>query len=254
MFFRSLPLLLISCTVAHAELRVWRSADGSRTFRGEFLKQADEVITIRNEAGKEITFPANKLHADDLKWVAEQEARKAGQAGVFGGIRFGVTRVELLEVLKANPHVSLPNRGKKTDAGFGESDPLVDVKTKAKPGGQPALVDFLWGGDPKGGTLISFDITCQPPEGRQGYERQLKKAHDELAELLVSIHGKPAATAPYPASEALKESDLVSTHTWNLADGSTIEMGVGLIHDGNFVAAARFSPPLKAAPPVENPP
>lgn len=239
-----LAVFLFGIFVAHAETRDWRSADGSKSFRGEFVKQIGDKVTIRNEAGKELTFPTAKLHADDLQWLKDQSLKAAVQAGVFGGIRFGETEAQLFERLKTNPHVIMPNRGKESD---NLSLALLDVKTKMKPGGAPASVSFTWSIENNVNKLYSIDITCEPEE-LKNYDAKLRKSHDEMTELLISIHGKPATTAPFPPRESVKENIISPTSTWTFADHSSLEVGVGLLQDGQYVAASRFSAPVPSDP------
>ena len=247
MIHKCLAVFLFGVFVARAEIRDWRSADGSKNFRGEFVKQTGDNVTIRNESGKELTFPHAKLHADDLQWLKDQSQKAAAEAGVFGGIRFGDTEAQLLEHLKTNPHVIMPNSGKKTATGFGSSDALLDVKTKVKPGGAAASVSFTWVIEKNVSKLYSFDITCAPQDA-QNYDGKLRKSLDEMTQLLISIHGNPATTAPFPSRESVKENAISATNSWTFSDHSSLEVGVGLIQNGQYVAASRFSAPVPTAP------
>lgn len=73
-----LPLLIFlaaaSVTSALAETRPWKSADGTRSVQGEFVKTDATSVTIRNAAGKEVVIERTKLHADDLKWLEDRKS------------------------------------------------------------------------------------------------------------------------------------------------------------------------------------
>lgn len=237
MILKSILLLIFAITSAHAEIRIWRSSDGSKNFQGEFVKQTADQVTIRNQAGKELNFPAAKLHADDLIWISDQLRKAAAEAGVFGGIRFGETEAKLHERLKTNPHIVMPKRGE-------ISDQLVGAKTKLKLGEETASVSFGWALHKNIKNLSSFNITCKP-QTASSYDGPLKSSLDDMAALLISIHGKPTTTAPYPARGTLKENVLSPSNSWTFPDGSTLEAGVALCQDGHYVAVASFShPPL----------
>ncbi|MES2657475.1 MAG: hypothetical protein V4689_02595 [Verrucomicrobiota bacterium] len=242
---KCLAVFLFGVSVACAEMRDWRSADGSKDFRGEFVKQSGDSVTIRNESGKELAFSTAKLHADDLQWLKNQAAKAIAEAGVFGGIRFGDTEGQVIERLKTNPYVIAPDGEKET--AFGTADPLVNVKTRLKPGGAPADLSFVWGTKDNITKLVSFDITCDP-QTAENYNRGLRKSLEELTELLVSIHGKPGITAPYPSRESLLENEIFATNSWILADNSSLEVGVGLNQKGDYLAVARYQAPIVTRP------
>lgn len=240
-----LAVFSLGVSIACAEMRDWRSADGSKTFRGEFVKQSGITVTIRYESGKELAFPTEKLHADDIQWLKDQSAKSAADTGVFGGIRFGDNERQLAERLKTNLYVIAPDGGKKSE--LGSPDTLLDTKTRLKPGGSPATLSFLWATKDNVNKLTAFDITCAPQTAKD-YDGRLRKSLDELTELLISIHGKPGVTAPYPARESLKKDDIFSTGSWTLADNSTLEVGVGVIEQDQYLAVARYNEPPVVTP------
>lgn len=59
--------------------RTWTSSDGTKTFQGD-LKSYDSAtgkVTVMLTSGKQLTFPKDKLSADDIKFLEEQSAAAA---------------------------------------------------------------------------------------------------------------------------------------------------------------------------------
>ncbi len=64
--------------VKEAEVREFRSADGSQTFKGQFLgyDPRGKVVSVRRENGKTMKFKLELLHADDQAFVTGQTESK----------------------------------------------------------------------------------------------------------------------------------------------------------------------------------
>lgn len=72
-----LALGILSLGVSYA--RTWTSADGSQTFRGEFVSYNKETNVVKVIKGlKTVTFKADKLSELDQEWLKEQGS--AGEA------------------------------------------------------------------------------------------------------------------------------------------------------------------------------
>jgi len=69
--------------ISHAQARTWTSADGSRTFEGEFkaYDEAAGMVTVRLANGQTLTFAQDKLSEDDIAFLKTQGG-SSGRAGV----------------------------------------------------------------------------------------------------------------------------------------------------------------------------
>lgn len=67
-FIASLAVLAVLGT---ATARTWTSADGSKTFEGEFLGSDGTSVTVLKK-GKKVTFFLNILSEADRQWVEEE--------------------------------------------------------------------------------------------------------------------------------------------------------------------------------------
>ena len=57
-----LAILIVTHTItASLSAREWTSADGSRTFQGEFISFADGKVTVRRSDGKNLVFAIGLL-------------------------------------------------------------------------------------------------------------------------------------------------------------------------------------------------
>ena len=72
-----LPLLLASPGLA-GEMRVWTSSDG-KTVTAELVDATDSTVTIRNEAGREFTFPHERLSPADREIIQAHLAKKKAE-------------------------------------------------------------------------------------------------------------------------------------------------------------------------------
>ncbi len=63
-----------------AQERVWTSAQGGKTFKGELVKVAEDRVTIRRSDGKQFTVPLTKFVPADQEYVAGMRAREKDEA------------------------------------------------------------------------------------------------------------------------------------------------------------------------------
>ena len=77
------PLILFLLTVLPllAAERSWRSTDGNRSFRAEFLSSDGVRVTLKRGDHRIITFPLDKLHKDDRSWVRSRKSPTASPSG-----------------------------------------------------------------------------------------------------------------------------------------------------------------------------
>ncbi len=231
-----------------AEIRGWRSADGAKSFRGEFVKQSENQVTIRTDRGKELTFDMEKLHADDQKWIADQNKRPINHPSVFlGDLRFGETKAQVLARLKKNQHLILAGGGEAKSSAFGSSDPFGSVTTRKKIGSERAEVKLAWAiyqGNPAE-VLHAVDIASKPFPPTS-YSGKLRKSLDELVALIAGIHGEPTTKEEYPDRESIAEQKLTKTHGWKISDKLEIHAGIAGV-DGEYKAVVRFIHVIPAA-------
>lgn len=68
--------LILSVVVACCGLtsaRTWTSADGSKSFEADFVKEEEGKITIKRSNGKIQTFSMDKVSLADQQWVDDQK-------------------------------------------------------------------------------------------------------------------------------------------------------------------------------------
>lgn len=70
--------LLLALTAASLAVpvhaRTWTSADGSKTFDGEYVTSTDTTVTVTIR-GHQRTFKLDLLSADDKKWITTEKQR-----------------------------------------------------------------------------------------------------------------------------------------------------------------------------------
>ena len=88
-----------------ASARVWTSADGTKTFEGEFkaYDAENKKVTVILRNGKRLTFDVAKLSEKDITFIEEQgkEANQAnaGDALKEQAIGAGLTKKGILQIL-----------------------------------------------------------------------------------------------------------------------------------------------------------
>ena len=76
----TLLALLCAVSLSAATARTWTSANGDKTFEGEFVSLAKGLLTVRKTNGRETTFKVTLLSEEDQKFAAEQAAKLARKA------------------------------------------------------------------------------------------------------------------------------------------------------------------------------
>ncbi|RYD40500.1 MAG: hypothetical protein EOP83_35180, partial [Verrucomicrobiaceae bacterium] len=84
--------LLATVLSATAAPRTWKSADGSKSFLGEFVSREGPQISIKTADGKTATLAIAKLHPDDQQWLNAHHPAETVSTGVFDDLEFGDTR------------------------------------------------------------------------------------------------------------------------------------------------------------------
>lgn len=73
-FAVAIQAVIFVTTIDFSEARTWSSADGTKTFEGEFRSYDPEekTVTVVLSGGQTITFSTQKLSKPDIAWVNEQ--------------------------------------------------------------------------------------------------------------------------------------------------------------------------------------
>ncbi|BDS06717.1 hypothetical protein NT6N_17570 [Oceaniferula spumae] len=69
------PLLAV-VMLASAHARIWTSADGSKTFEGNYVSSTDTTVTVL-KSGREVTFKLDLISEADRTFVKEEAERLA---------------------------------------------------------------------------------------------------------------------------------------------------------------------------------
>ncbi|NWK57457.1 hypothetical protein HW115_17705 [Verrucomicrobiaceae bacterium N1E253] len=74
----TITAITLALTVASAQARTWTSADGAKTFEGEYVSHTDLSVTVIKN-GRKVTFKQDLISEADRTWIKE-EAKKAAEA------------------------------------------------------------------------------------------------------------------------------------------------------------------------------
>ena len=227
-----LTALLLSLTSLAAEVREWKNPDGTRTFKGEYLSRQGDQVTIQRENGDRLTFPLEKLHADDRDWIERFHSLAAAKSTVFGNLSFGDTREEVYSKLEESLLVDeLP-----AQSAFGSTGFTGRLRTKQQLGGLDCIIVFGWD---DAGLLDRIDLKTAPlPETR--YSSDLKAAWEECVGLLTTLHGKPGSHTAFPAASLIHPATAVGTSIWKLAEGGGAMVAITRQEDG-LAVLVRFT-------------
>lgn len=232
--------LILTC--ANAAPRTWRSADGSKSFDGEFVKREGTAVTVVQATGKEITFDMTKLHPEDQKWVnlyhPVDASKKSGpeSTGVFDDLNFGDTRQQVEEKLKKSEIVEATTGGLKSSL-FGGTAMDGEYRTKQKIGDLHASLHFTWAEED--GRLSEISLQTEPLSSLS-YDDTLKGCWSDLIELLTALHGEPIQKAPFPGKNQVPPETIIGSHIWKLDKGGTAMLGTARAGE-KYIVVVRFS-------------
>ncbi|MGL4402032.1 MAG: hypothetical protein ACRCXD_19400 [Luteolibacter sp.] len=231
-----LSLAIALAPTLTAEMRPWKSADGTRSIQGELVKRDASTVTLRTDAGKEVTIELSKLHPDESKWLnlhhsLTPTAPPQDPTAFFDNLTFRDTRDTTLIKLKASKIVEMT-----TDETFiGRSGLNGIFKTRQKIAGLDAFLYFDW---TESGKLKELTLQTDPrPES--DYKTALEPSWKEMIELLGTLYGKPVQNGPLPPPNTLADGSFMPSHLWRLeGDGSAL---LGTARDGNnYQLVVRF--------------
>ncbi len=236
-------ILLIAPLLADPSLtREWRSRDGSRSFRGTYLRSDADQVVIK-KGSEEFTFTISKLHPDDQGFIrrfenAKGEAYLRAPKPIFDTLHFGDSYRQVLDKLRASEVVV-------SHVGNGIFDTMAGISGKFKTqhtiGGLQCFLHFYWGAGTRTemGTmkaLTGLELRTTSVTAAE-VPTSLMASWSELVQLFQIIHGAPRFAAPtYPtaAQIAAGQGAPTITHRWDLAGGA-ITLGPALdSKDGSY--------------------
>ncbi len=236
-FILSLSLLVGSKLVA--ESRSWRSVNGNRSFRAEFVSSDGSSVILRRLDKKTVTVALQNLHPSDRAWVHEHLRKSVAKAhGGLSGSCFDTL-------------------------AYGDNRRTVEKKLRESLVASKSLDDRLVGRTGLNG-IYQTTIATEPYElffhwtdkdelqevtlrsrtvGQAEYGKTLKKTWTSLISLLQEHHGKPVQTTGYPPQEELQEGKLLGSHLWHTPDKHSILLSTGREGAG-YLVSIRFSAAL----------
>ena len=203
-----------------AESRPWKSADGLRTTRGEFIKRDATSVTIRSDVGKEFTIALSKLHSDESKWLDLNHSLSGpapDPAAFFDNLTFNDTRETTLAKLKVSKIVEMT-----TDETFiGRSGINGIFRTRQKIGNLSGFLYFDW---TEAGKLkeLTLQTECLPATA---YKSELEPSWKEFVGLLSTLYGKPVQKGPLPHPDSIASGSFSPSHLWTLETGGSALLG-----------------------------
>ncbi len=218
-------LIAVSFPLFAGESRLWRDAEGTRSFEAEFVSRKDGNITLLREDGKELTFDISKLHEENRQWInlnypvgkdGTGEKMPAPDA-VFGTLAFGDSRETVTEKLASSKIVE------NTVAGtfFGRTGLNGIYHTRHKIGGLYCYLFFDW---TESGELKEITLQTEGKEAGE-YGTVLEPCWKELIELIGPIHGKPIQHMHVPDQDELQDGQMLASHLWRMEQGGTVLLG-----------------------------
>ncbi len=245
----SSPLLIIAALVsnAFAEMRPWKSTDGSRSLQGEFLKRSSSSVTVKTEGGKELTIELSKLHPEESQWLDTHHSLKSGPTppdptAFFDSLTFRDTRTTTEAKLKASKLVEMT-----TDEIFISRTGLNGIfRTRQKIGTLDGFLYFDWTNTGKLKEL-SLHTESRP---NTAYKTELEPSWKKFVELLTTLYGKPVQNGPLPPMASLTDGTFSPSHLWNIETGGYALLGTAR-EGSKFQVVVRFSekkPQLVALP------
>ncbi|MGB6222130.1 hypothetical protein [Haloferula sp.] len=238
-----MPLRILLCLILvsglHAENRIWKSADGSSSFNGEFVSMDVNRVTVLRTDGRSVTFDIDKLCEEDRKWLAGKSSTEAQENApmpeadaVFDTLCFGDSRKEVEAKLKASEMLETAV----DETFFGRFGLNGTFRTKKKIGGLYCELFFDW---TKAGNLKEISLQTKPQDVGT-YDDLLRNNWNQLAELLIMLHGKPLQRAEYPDHEDLQNDALLGSHLWRLEGGGSVILGTSM-QANQYMVIVRFT-------------
>jgi len=231
----TISLLLILTCASHAEPRLWKNKDASRSFRGEFVsRDAKQVVITMVPSGRQVTIAPENLHASDLQWLKENHPLDhekpaltgpvAAQGACFDTVKYGDNQSTGIKKLKLSKlaHSNL-------DETYFARTGLNGVFKTTKGNdffGMPASLYMDW--DDQGGLRsLSFHGPGVPAAD---INTKLVPQWTAMIAAISKLHGQPKSSTNKLDIGGLNDLGITFTHAWNLESGSLL-LGGGRMQD-----------------------
>ncbi|MEX1048760.1 MAG: hypothetical protein WED15_04480 [Akkermansiaceae bacterium] len=234
MLFRTCLILLCATCFAFGETRVWKSADGTRSVQGEFIKRDASAVTIRTGNGQERIIQLSQLHPDERRWLKLHHPLDGSPdpAAVFDTLTFKDTRDSTLAKLKASKIVEMTAH----ETFIGRSGLNGVFSTRQKIGDLGASLYFDW---TPAGTLKEITLQTETIQAQE-YRTRLEPGWKAFVELLSILYGLPEQKGPLPQANSLADGSFMPSHLWLLEGGGSALLGTA--RDGDkFQLVVRFT-------------
>lgn len=227
--------------MSFAEIRPWKSADGSHTLQGEFIKRDVSSVTLRNPEGHEITIALAKLHPDEIKWLSLNQSLKnsgshfasgADTSAFFDNLTFRDTRDTTLTKLKASKIVEMTMN----EAFIGRSGLNGIFRTRRKIGKLNVALYFDW---TPAGKLKELTLQTDPRPS-SAYRTEIEPSWKELIVLLNTLYGKALEQSSLPQVATLADGSFTPSHLWRLEGGGSALLGTAR-EGSNYQLVVRFT-------------
>lgn len=232
--------LLAFSSVLHAENRDWKSADGKRSVRGEFVKRDGAGVTIRRTDRQVVTIPLDRLHADDRAWLVEKHPLPGEEPPkpkldpwlIFKELRFGDTREAVLQKLKVCKWVELTVG----ETFLGRTGFNGVFRAKETIGGLDATLSFDWSDD----QLLKEVIIQTDGLPASQLKDKLEPCWKSITKQMTAAHGNPIHENPVLKLDPIQDGAMQGTHLWDVKGSGTIMLGAA--RDGDhYQIAVRFT-------------
>jgi hypothetical protein len=241
MISKTIVALLFAATLgATAAPRAWKSADGQRSVKGEFVSRNAKAVTIRRSADfRDVAIPLDQLFPEDLTWLNANHPLP-GTAPVPALptllfeplITFGESRAQVLAKLKTNKDF----KATIAETLMGRTGLNGVYRTREKIGGPNASLYFDWD---ESGNLKEVTLQTEPLPA-SNLKEQLLPCWTTLITLLTTQYGEPLVAQKNLDLAPIQEGSLSSTHIWKLKGSGTAMLGAA--RDGNqYLIAVCFS-------------
>ncbi|MDX1680395.1 MAG: hypothetical protein R3242_06670 [Akkermansiaceae bacterium] len=243
-----ITLFLLPC-LCQAEIRLWKNADASRSFRGEFIKREGDKVTVRVvNNGSVVTIPLEVLHQDDIAWLDKQAAGGGGAGGGGGAeqppeiatgcfydtLAFGDDRATVIKKLKASKRF----HSELNETYFNRVG--LNGTFETTPGneffGMKAAIYYEWDENNGLKNLSLYGHETAPAEAKTA----LIPRWNQMIRDITRYFGEPKSSSPKPMYAGLGEGEITFSHVWPMKTGGTLLMGVGK-QDDKLMIIARFS-------------
>lgn len=222
-----------------AEPRSWRSANGNRSFRAEFVSSDGRSVVLKRTDSKTVTVALKNLHPSDRDWIREQSTKVEAMAhgglkgACFDTLSYGDTR----RIVEKKLRESLVVSKSLDDRLVGRTGLNGIYQTTVA--GKPYELFFHWAGEDHLQEITLRSKTV--PE--TAYGKILRQTWAGLAALLTKHHGKPVQTTGYPPRAELQDGKLLGSHLWHTPDRHSILLCTGR-EGADYLVSIRFSEEL----------